>query len=125
MADEGEEEAQEEEEIPAAPVQTVVQQPAQELTAPVIDHADRLARIEERQARHEEELGRRLMEVEDRVTTGVNTRLSSIEERLSAALTPPPPPEPVAEIEEEVEVARHKSEDRRGIRGRRKARRER
>ena len=121
--DEEDEDDDKEEETPApaAPV-TVIEHAPQELTQPVIESAVAIARLEERQARHEEEMGRRVMEVEERINSSVGSRLSSIEERLTAALTPPAVPE-VADIEEEVEVPHHKAPERRGIRGRRKARR--
>jgi SMC interacting uncharacterized protein involved in chromosome segregation len=109
---------------PPAPTNTVIQ-PAQELTQPVIDHAAAIARIEERQAKQEEDLGRRIMESEERINSGINGRFSSIEEKLTAALTPPVKEveETPAELEEAVDVTRHTPEKRRGIRGRRKARR--
>lgn len=114
-----------------APAATVVHNEGSDLVQPVVDHAERLTRLEERQARHEEEVARRLAETESRVNESVSARLSALEEATRAAAAAAAeaavaPPEEVEELaEDEVEVPRVHTEKPRGIHGRRKARRNR
>lgn len=123
VEDEAEEEAEEVEATAAAVPAAVVNVP-QELTAPVVDHAERIARIEERQARRDEELAQQLAALEGRLSEGFNTRMSAYEAAIAkAAEEAEAAPEEVEELgEEEVEVPRVQERPR-GIHGRRKARR--
>ena len=118
------------EETPA-PAATVVHNESSDLTQPVVDHAERLARLEERYVQHEIDIGRRLDEMESRVNESVNARLAAVEEAAraaaeSAAEAVAEPPEEVEELaEDEIEVPRVAPEKRKGLRARRKARRNR
>lgn len=117
-----------EEETPA-PAATVVHNESSDLTQPVIDHTERLTRLEERQAQHEVDVMRRLEESESRINESVSGRLAALEEAARAAAAAAAeaaaePPEEAEELaEDEVEVPRVAPEKKRGIRGRRKARR--
>lgn len=108
---------------------TIVQDAPDELVQPVIDHTERLTRLEERQAQHEVDVMRRLDEAESRINENVSSRLSALEEaaRAAAAAAAEAAAAPVEETEElaedEIEVPRVAPEKRKGIRGRRKARR--
>ena len=112
-----------------APEATVVHNEASDLTQPVIDHTERLTRLEERQAAHEVDVMRRLDEAESRINEGVSARLSALEEAARAAAAAAAeaaaaPPEEAAElVEDEVDVPHVAPEKKRGIRNRRKARR--
>lgn len=124
------------EETPTQVVTPVVETESH-LTSPMIDHAGKIAHIEERQAHHETELVRQLGDLETRLQTATGEQVSSISERIAAleakieALATPP----TEEIEEapgdavdftppEVEPSPAPPEKvRRGLRYRRKARR--
>lgn len=115
---------------PASTPQTIVQSGgSDELVQPVVDHAERLTRMEERQARQEEEHARQLYEMESRINESVSARLSALEEAARAAAeaaaeaAAAPPEEAAATLEEEVEVPHVAPEKPRGMRRRRKARR--
>lgn len=120
---------------PAAPVVNAVP----ELTQPVIDHAGKIAALEERQAKHQEDLARQLGELEERYTRALaehqtqlsaqlDARIAAIEEAMSRAAkaaedVPEEAPEEAEElVEDAVEVPRV-AEKPHGRRRRRKARR--
>ena len=114
---------------PAPAPTTIVQDAPDELVAPVVDHAERLTRLEERQTQHEIDIGRRLDEAESRINESVSARLSALEEAARAAAAAAaeaaaaPPEEAEELVEDEVEVPHVAPEKKRGIRNRRKARR--
>lgn len=126
MADE-EEQEEEQEETPAPTI--VHNEGGSELVQPVVDHAERLTRLEERQAQHEVDVMRRLDEAESRINESVSSRLSALEEaaRAAAEAAAEAAAAPVEETEElaedEIDVPHVAPEKRKGIRGRRKARR--
>jgi hypothetical protein len=124
---EGEHEHEEEEkEEPAASHTQIVQAP-QELTQPVIDHAERIARIEQQQAEHAVRFAEAIAAAESRLREEMASRLAAAEAAAArAAEAAKEPPEEVADlVEEEVEVPHVVKETPRGIRGRRKAKRSR
>ena len=119
------------------PVVAPVIEAGTELTAPVIDHTEKITRIEERQAQHEERLMRELGELESRLSTAREGEISSIREqisRLEAKMEEMvrPPVQAAEEVPETaVELAEPELEPspappekvRRGLRHRRRARR--
>lgn len=118
-------------------VVTPVVETESHLTEPLIDHAGKIAHIEERQAHHETELVRQLGDLETRLQTATGAQVSSISERIAAleakieALATPPaeevediPDEAVDFTPPEVEPSPAPPEKvRRGMRFRKKARR--
>jgi hypothetical protein len=108
-----------------------------ELVAPVVDHAEKITRLEEKQNQQEEAFYRRLSELQQELTTAtgsqvavIEERMSSIERKLDEMATPAA--DAVEDIPDEaVEFAEPKVESspappeklRRGIKHRRKARR--
>jgi hypothetical protein len=82
-----------------------VVQPANELIAPVVDHAEKITRIEEKQAQHEQELFRQLSELESRLSNAskedaerLYTRINELETKLEAMAT-----KPAEELDEAVD----------------------
>lgn len=68
----------------AAPqVITPVVETESKLTEPLIDHAGKIAHIEERQAQHELELVRQLGDLEGRLQTATTSQAAAIEERIA------------------------------------------
>ena len=61
-----------------------VQEANHELVAPVVDHAEKITRLEEHQARQEEEYGRQLIELEGRLSTATGSQVSALEEKIAA-----------------------------------------
>lgn len=120
---------------PATPVVPAVP----ELTQPVIDHAAAIASIQERQAKHVEDMAREISGLEERLNAAQAAGNQQLEERISARLAAlearaeraaeeaakavAEPVEDVGELaEDEIEVPRV-AEKPRGLRRRRKARR--
>lgn len=125
-----------------APAQQPVVPAVPELTQPVIDHAAAIAAIQERQAKHVEDMAREMSGLEERIVAAqaagnqqleerLNARLAALEARAErvaqeAAKAVEEPPEEVEELaEDEIEVPRVAPEKRKGLRARRKARRNR
>jgi hypothetical protein len=108
-----------------------------ELVAPVIDHAEKITHLEERQSQQEEAFYRRLSELQQELTTATGSQVAAIEERMAGIerkleemATPPAeaiedvPDEAVEFAEPEVESSPAPPEKvRKGLRHRRKARR--
>ena len=78
------------------PIPTVVTQPIDQtgdaLVTPIVDHTEKITRIEERQAQHQEEMIRQLSELEERLRTasssqveGLISRINALEEKLTAS----------------------------------------
>jgi hypothetical protein len=124
----------------APPVIAPVVHAGTELTQPVIDVTQKVAHLEEQQRQKEEELYREIGRIEDRVRssheesqTFVREKLAALEAKLEALAAPVAPVEQVAQEvpETAVEMATPVIEQssappekvRRGIRGRRKAKR--
>jgi hypothetical protein len=121
----------------ATPIVTPVVETESHLTEPLIDHAGKIAHIEERQSQHELELVRQLGDLETRLQSATGSQVSAISERIAAleakieAMAPPPveeaediPDEAVEFAEPEVEPSPAPPEKvRKGLRHRRKARR--
>ena len=119
------------------PVVAPVIEAGTELTAPVIDHTEKITRIEERQAQHEERLMRELGELESRLSTARDSEISAIREHIARVESKleelARPVEQVPETVEDtaVELAEPEVESspappekvRRGIRHRKRARR--
>jgi hypothetical protein len=68
---------------PVTPVVNPIINAGEELTQPVIDHTEKITRIEERQAQHEVELLRQLTELEGRLQTATASQAQAIEERMA------------------------------------------
>jgi len=66
-----------------APVVTPVVETGNELVAPVVDHAERVTRIEERQAQHQEEMFRELRALEERLQTASSSQVQGLMDRIS------------------------------------------
>ncbi len=64
------------------PVITPVIDAGSELVAPVVDHTEKITRIEERQAQHQEEMVRQLAGLEERLVTATSSQVAGIEERI-------------------------------------------
>lgn len=108
-----------------------------ELIAPVVDHTEKLTRLEERQQQQESDFYRRISETEEQLRQaieaggqGMSERISALESKLEALLTkaeeeaPEEVPDAVEFGEPEVEQSPAPPEKMpRGIRARRKARR--
>lgn len=108
----------------------------EDLTDPVIQHTEKITRIEERQAQQEERLIRELGDLESRVRNaseetaqGLYRRISEIEDKITALAEKPveaaedAPGEAVEFVEPVVEPSPAPPEkERRGLRHRRKAR---
>lgn len=62
---------------------TPVVETESKLTEPLIDHASKIAHIEERQSQHEVELVRQLGDLESRLQTATASQASAIEERIA------------------------------------------
>lgn len=119
---------------------TPVVETESKLTEPLIDHASKIAHIEERQSQHEVELVRQLGDLESRLQTATASQASAIEERIARietrleemAAAATTPVEEVEELPDAVEFGEPEVEQSpappekmaRGIRARRKARRE-
>lgn len=103
------------------------------LVAPVVDHAAKIAEIEQKQAQHEEKLFRELGELESRLRNAsgdelrmLAERIAGVESKLEAAAM-----ETVETVPDAVELAAPEVEnspappekERRGLRHRRRARR--
>lgn len=70
--------------LPPVPiVQPVLETANDELVAPVIDHAEKITRIEERQAQHQVELARQLVELEERLRTASGSQIDSLMQRIA------------------------------------------
>jgi len=70
--------------IPPVPiVQPVVETANDELVAPVIDHAEKITRIEERQSQHQVEMMRQLGELESRLVTATGSQVGALEQRIA------------------------------------------
>lgn len=118
------------------PVVAPVINTGDELTKPIIDHTEKITRIEERQAQHEEKLFRELSELESRVQNAsqekaeeLYRRISEIEAKIEALATKPvevaeeAPGEAVEFVEPVVESSPAPPENiRKGLRHRRRAR---
>ncbi len=94
---------------PQVPVITpVIEAGEKELVAPVIDHTEKITRIEERQSRHEEDILRQIGELESRLSEASQSQANSIYERIAGLegklenLVEKAPPE--APIPESVEL---------------------
>ena len=113
------------------PVVAPVIDTGNELVAPVVDHTEKITRIEERQAQHQEEMMRELRGLEDRLVTATGSQVAAIEERMArletrieAAASPDPVPESVELTLPEVEASPAPPEKiRQGLSHRRKAKR--
>ncbi|SRR6266566_1832982 len=113
---------------PVTPVVTPVVETGNELVAPVVDHAERVTRIEERQAQHQEEMLRQIGELETRLqnasgeqVTRLEARIAELEGRLEREAAPP---ESVELELPDVETSPAPPEKiRQGLRHRRKERR--
>lgn len=79
----GEGEGEHTHETPPPAVVAPVIDTGNELVAPVVDHAEKITRIEERQAQHQEEMFRELRGLEERLVTATGSQISRIEERIS------------------------------------------
>lgn len=107
-----------------------------ELVAPVVDHAEKIARMEEREAAREAELNRSLESLRndlftrvDETSNGTSERLSALEARIKALLTKPEPEQVEEQAEEVLAQAEEfnvpaeqapKEQKRKGIRNRRR-----
>lgn len=122
------------------------EQQTPELVQPVIDHTEKITRLEERQTQQEAELYRRLSETESQLRQaieeggrGASERIATLEEKLEgllakieAAAAPAPAPEapaaPPGGVDFEVPAIEESpappEKVQRGIRARRKQRRE-
>ena len=126
------------EEQQPVPAPTPVVPAVPELTQPVIDHASAIAQLQERQAKHVEDMAREMSGLEERILSAhsegnrqleerLNARLAALEQRASkaaeeaAAAVEEPPEEAEELVEDAVEVPRV-AEKPRGLRRRRKAR---
>ena len=70
--------------VPTIPqVVTPVVETESQLTAPLIDHATRVTRVEERQAQHREEMIRQLAQLEERMATAASSQVESLRERIA------------------------------------------
>ena len=120
-------------EVHVPPVVAPVVNTGDALVAPVVDHAAKIAEIEQKQAQHEEKLFRELGELESRLRSAsgdelrmLTERIAGIESKLEAASS-----EALETVPDAVELATPKVEaspkppekERRGLRHRRKARR--
>lgn len=122
------------EEIQVPPVVTPVVETESKLTEPLIDHAGKIAHIEERQAHHEQELLRQISDLESRLANATGSQISAIEARIAgleskleeAAKPVEEAPDDAVEFSvPDVEQSPEPPEKvRRGLRHRRKARRE-
>lgn len=116
---------------------TPVVETESKLTEPLIDHASKIAHIEERQSQHEVELVRQLTDLEGRLQTATASQATAIEERIAriearleemaAAATKPAEEELPGAVDFEVPPIEDSpappEKMPRGIRARRKARR--
>lgn len=118
---------------PVAPVVAPVIDTGNELTQPVVDHTEKITRLEERQAQMQEDRFREMRELEERLMSatasqaqGLQERIAALEAKIEAAATE------TAEVPEAgVEVVLPEVENspappekiRQGMRHRRKARR--
>lgn len=62
---------------------TPVVETESKLTEPLIDHASKIAHIEERQSQHELELVRQLGDLEGRLQTATTSQAAAIEDRIA------------------------------------------
>lgn len=70
--------------VPTIPqVVTPVVETESQLTAPLIDHATRVTRVEERQAQHQQEMLRQLEQLEERMATAASSQVESLRERIA------------------------------------------
>ncbi len=114
------------------PVSTVIDT-GDELTQPIIDHTEKITRIEERQAQHQEEMMRQLASLEERLMNassgqveGLRTRIGELEAKIESAPPEAPIPESVTLTLPDVETSPAPPErERHGLRHRRAARRKR
>lgn len=67
----------------AAPVTAVVDA-GSELTQPVVDHAERITRVEEQQARAQEDRFREMRELEERLLSASNSQVEGLREQIAA-----------------------------------------
>lgn len=113
------------------PVVAPVIDTGNELVAPVVDHTEKITRIEERQAQHQEEMLRELRGLEERLVTATGSQVGALEERIvklegqiAAAAAPVVPDESVELTLPDVETSPAPPERiRQGLRHRRKERR--
>lgn len=68
---------------PVTPVVAPVHEASNELVAPVVDHTEKITRIEERQAQQQEEYIRKIAELEDRLRTASSDKVAGIETRIA------------------------------------------
>ncbi|SRR6266567_1403335 len=113
---------------PAAPVVTPVVDTSDHLVAPVVDHTEKITRIEERQAQHQEELVRQLAALEERLQTASGAQVARLEEKIATLegklAQEAAPPESVELELPEVETSPAPPEKiRQGLRHRRKSKR--
>jgi hypothetical protein len=116
---------------PNIPVVTpVVETGERELIDPVINLTERATRIEEQQARHQEDLVRQLGELEQRLVNASSSQVDSLRERIASleakieATTPPEIPESVElDVPDVVPSPAPPEKVRSGLRHRRKAKR--
>jgi hypothetical protein len=120
----------EHEQPPAAPpiVQPIVEA-SDELVAPVIDHAEKIVRIEERQAQHQREMIEQLAQLEERLLhasssqiDGLMTRINDLESNTAKSTESAMPDESIELELPEVEPSPAPPEKlKQGMRHRRKA----
>ncbi len=67
----------------APPVIAPVIEASDELTQPVIDHAEKIVRIEERQSQHQQDMLRQLADLEGRLVTATGSQVGALEDRIS------------------------------------------
>lgn len=67
---------------PPVPVVAPIIEKTAELTQPVIDHTEKITRIEERQAQHQEEMMRQLSGLEERLASATGSQIDSLQKRI-------------------------------------------
>lgn len=67
---------------PPVPVVAPVIEKTNELVAPVVDHTEKITRIEERQAQHQEEMMRQLSGLEERLASATGSQIDSLQRRI-------------------------------------------
>lgn len=111
------------------PVVAPIVEKTNELVQPVVDHTEKITRIEERQAQHQEEMMRQLGTLEERLarSTGsqvevLERRIAELEAKIAEAAEPVIPDESVDLVLPEIEPSPAPPEKARsGMRHRRKA----
>lgn len=116
---------------PPVPVVTPIVEKAAELTQPVIDHTEKITRIEERQAQHQEEMLRQLSGLEERLANATGSqidsllmRIAKLEDKIAATAEPVIPDDSIELTLPEIEPSPAPPEKaRQGLRHRRIAKR--